>query len=56
MSESRAWYALSSDDVARELAADVTRGLSGEEVARRREQHGWNSLAEAPPVPIWKKL
>jgi Ca2+-transporting ATPase len=56
MSESRAWYALSGDDVARELAADVTRGLSGGEVARRREQHGWNALAEAPPVPIWKKL
>ena len=56
MSEPRAWYALSGDDVARELAADMTRGLSSDEVVRRREQHGWNALAEAPPVPIWKKL
>ncbi len=56
MSESRIWYALRGDDVTREFAANLTRGLSTDEVARRREQHGWNTLAEAPPVPIWKKL
>ncbi len=56
MSESRIWYALRGDDVTREMAVDLTRGLSTDEVARRREQHGWNVLAEAPPVPIWKKL
>ena len=56
MSESRVWFAMSGDDVLRELAVDSARGLTGEEVARRREQHGWNALAEAPPVPLWKKL
>ncbi len=56
MSESRIWYALGGNDVARELAVDLTRGLSTDEVARRREQHGWNTLAEAPPVSLWKKL
>ena len=56
MSESRAWSALSGDDVARELAVDLAHGLTAEEMAQRREQHGWNALAEAPPVPIWKKL
>ncbi len=56
MSESSIWYALPGDDVARELATDLTRGLSLAEVARRREQYGWNMLAEAPPVPRWKRL
>ncbi len=56
MSDSRIWYALSGDDVTRELAADLARGLSADEVARRREQHGWNTLAEAPPASLWKKL
>src|SRR5436190_15638612 len=56
MSGSRFWYALHGDDVLRELTADLTRGLSTDEVARRREQHGWNTLAEAPPASRWKKL
>ena len=54
--ESQTWYALAGDDAAQVLAADLTRGLSGEEVVRRREQHGWNALTEAPPAPIWKRL
>ncbi len=56
MSESRIWYALPGDVVLQELAADPTRGLSTDEVIRRREQSGWNALAEAPPVSRWKKL
>ncbi len=56
MSDSRVWYALRGDDVAQALAADLTRGLSTGEVVRRREQHGWNMLAEPPPIPVWKKL
>lgn len=56
MPESRVWYAVSGYDAARELAVDLAHGLTAQEVAQRREQHGWNALAEAPPVPIWKKL
>ncbi len=56
MPESRVWYAVSGYDAARELAVDLAHGLTAQEVAQRRELHGWNALAEAPPVPIWKKL
>ena len=56
MPESRAWYAVSGFDAARELVVDLAHGLTADEVAQRRVQHGWNALAEAPPVPIWKKL
>ena len=56
MSEPRIWYALRSDDVTRELAADLTHGLSTDEVTRRRAQQGWNMLADAPPASRWKRL
>ena len=56
MSESRAWYAVSGYDAARELVVDLTHGLTADEVAQRRVQHGWNAFTEAPPVPRWKKL
>ncbi len=56
MSEPQAWYALSGDDVAREFAADLAHGLTPQAVAQRREQQGWNVLAEALPVPAWRKL
>lgn len=56
MPESRAWYAISGYDAARELVVDLTHGLTAEEVSQRREQSGWNALTEAPPVPRWKKL
>lgn len=56
MSDSRIWFAMSGDDVLREFIVDSASGLSSDEVARRREQSGWNALAEAPPVPRWKKL
>ncbi len=56
MSDSRIWYALPREVVARELATDLTRGLSTAEASRRREQSGENRLVEAPPVPCWKKL
>ncbi len=56
MPDSRAWYVLSVDDVVRELQFDASHGLSASDVERRREQAGWNMLAEAPPVSRWKKL
>ncbi len=54
--EPRAWYVLSGDDVARELVVNLTRGLADEEVVQRQKQYGWNTLAEVPSVPRWKKL
>lgn len=56
MSDSRTWFAISGDDVLRELAVESSVGLTAEAVGKRREQHGQNILAEAPPVPRWKKL
>ena len=42
--------------VAAALEADPTRGLSDEEVGRRRAAVGPNELAEAPPRPAWRRL
>jgi Ca2+-transporting ATPase len=39
------WYELSADEVATQLAVDPAQGLSNEEVARRRTEHGRNVLA-----------
>jgi Ca2+-transporting ATPase len=40
------WYALSADDVARELGVDPAKGLSTAEAQKRLEQYGPNKLAE----------
>ena len=45
-----------SAEVVRELGVDVERGLSRDEVVRRREQYGPNELRQKPPIPFWKKL
>ena len=49
-------WALTIDETVRELSTDLHRGLSADEVARRRQQFGWNELLEVPPIPFWKKL
>lgn len=56
MSDSRAWFAMTTEDALRELAVNPAQGLNSNEVASRRAQFGDNKLAEAPPVPHWKKL
>lgn len=40
------WYALSADDVARELGVDPAKGLSTAEAEKRLQQYGPNQLAE----------
>ena len=45
--KARAWHTLSVRDVATSLQADVARGLTDAEAARRRKQFGPNALAEA---------
>lgn len=42
-----AWHALISEAVAEVQQTDLTRGLSGAEAVRRREQYGSNALAPA---------
>ncbi len=45
-----------TDEVLEALAVDAAVGLTTEEVARRREQHGANELDEAPRDPAWRRL
>jgi len=41
----RPWYQLTDEEVATQLAVDPAVGLSSDEVAKRRQQHGPNVLA-----------
>ncbi|HEX7236295.1 MAG TPA: cation-translocating P-type ATPase [Gammaproteobacteria bacterium] len=49
------WHRLSSDAALARLASSAT-GLSRDESARRRSEHGFNVLEEAPPRPPWMLL
>lgn len=46
----------SADEVLDALDVDRARGLSGDEVQRRRDRHGTNELDETPRDPAWKRL
>jgi magnesium-transporting ATPase (P-type) len=50
-----AWHALEPEAVLARLEADAD-GLSSGQARQRLEQHGPNRLAEAPPVPAWRRL
>ena len=39
-----------------ELATDPERGLTVDEVHRRRERHGLNRIEEVPPLPVWRRF
>ncbi|WP_314687293.1 cation-translocating P-type ATPase [uncultured Bifidobacterium sp.] len=45
-----------SEDVARALEVDVSRGLDEAEAARRLERFGENRLQGTPPVPAWRRF
>lgn len=49
-------WAASPGSVAAAWHVDPERGLSTDEVARRRTQHGPNALRATPPVPAWRRL
>ena len=51
--ETVAWHALSTTDVATRLATDPERGLDADEVERRLAQYGPNELATEPPPSLW---
>src|ERR1700704_5503809 len=48
------WYALTADEVCRELDVNPDIGLSSAQVIDRRARYGSNKLAEAPKEPAWK--
>ena len=50
------WHTRSPVEVAAALGVDPGTGLSAVEVERRRTEHGPNLLAEAPRVPVWRKV
>lgn len=54
MLKSRIWYALPGDVVVRELAVDLTRGLSETDADRRLVEHGPNELQAAHQVSPWR--
>jgi Ca2+-transporting ATPase len=43
--DEKKWYALSAEDVARELGVDSSRGLSASEAQQRLQKYGPNVLA-----------
>jgi Ca2+-transporting ATPase len=51
-----ATFAQSPPAVATQYQVDPARGLDEAEVARRREEHGWNELAEKQPRPAWLRF
>ena len=50
------WYLMDGSAVATELGVEPSRGLDGEEAARRLAEHGPNELAEAPRRPAWLRF
>ena len=53
VNEDVAWYALSPEDVARQIGVDPDRGLDAGEVTRRLAEYGPNELAVEPPPSVW---
>jgi Ca2+-transporting ATPase len=49
-------FALTADQVVQRFESNVDSGLTESSIDQRREQFGWNQLAEAKPEPTWKKF
>ena len=54
--DAHAWHRLTPAEAAQALDVDVARGLSAAEVARRRDEHGPNRLAEPERRPAWRRF
>jgi P-type Ca2+ transporter type 2C len=52
----KVWHSLSAEETARSFGADLERGLSNNEAARRLEESGYNELQEAQRPPFWRLL
>ncbi len=49
-------FAATTDATLHALGTDIKSGLSTEEANQRRQQFGFNELAQKPPRPWWQKL
>lgn len=54
--ESDVWHQLRGDEVLRLLEVDPRVGLDSDEVLRRQQRFGPNSLTPRPPVPAWLRF
>ncbi|NLV80147.1 MAG: cation-translocating P-type ATPase [Rhodococcus sp.] len=50
------WHTLDAEAVATALDVDPHVGLTGDDAARRRADHGPNLIADAKTVPAWRKV
>ncbi len=50
------WYALTVDEVAKQLDVDPARGLTAAEAKRRLAKYGPNAMAAAKEEPVWKQF
>ena len=51
-----AWQTMTAEEAVAGLGSDARAGLGAAEAATRLHDHGSNTLDEAPPVPLWRKL
>lgn len=49
-------WARDEEDCAKEFEVDIVRGLSSEDVERRRQKWGWNELEKHPGPSVWKLI
>jgi Ca2+-transporting ATPase len=50
------WYSLSADDVAKQVGADATTGLTAAEAQARLAKDGPNALPTEKPTPEWRRF
>jgi len=50
------WHALSTDEVIKRLVVDVSRGLSSDEVKKRRDHFGLNQITPKKGTPLWLRF
>jgi Ca2+-transporting ATPase len=51
-----ATYERSATEIAQQFKVEPARGLSAAELDSRRQEHGWNELAEKQPRPAWLRF
>lgn len=54
MSLSKSSSTVSLDELCNHLGVDASKGLTSEQVEKKREQFGWNELDKEDATPLWK--
>ena len=54
--EKKEWYSLSVNDVEKELSTNSDKGLSADEISKRKEQYGSNEITSKNGKPLWKMI